>query len=128
MYRDGICRVTSDLYSKTVTFGDINYHLAQPDDKTAIFENYSDFLNYYDSSVTAQITSFNREANKKDMEEAIVIPVRDDETKAISLEYGGIMRDQRTKGNNGLVKEKYVTYAIHADNLKAAKLRSCRNN
>ncbi|GHU91952.1 hypothetical protein FACS1894202_14180 [Clostridia bacterium] len=55
MYRDGICRVTSDLYSKTVTFGDINYHLAQPDDKTAIFENYSDFLNYYDSSVTSRL-------------------------------------------------------------------------
>ncbi|GHU58584.1 conjugal transfer protein TraE [Clostridia bacterium] len=123
MYRDGICRLAGNLYSKTVTFGDINYHLAQPDDKTAIFENYSDFLNYYDSSVTAQITAFNRQANKKELEEAVVIPVRDDDTRAISEEYGGIMRDQRTKGNNGIIKDKYVTYAIHSDNLKAAKLR-----
>jgi hypothetical protein len=123
MYRDGICRVTGNLYSKTVTFGDINYHLAQPEDKTAIFENYSDFLNYYDSSVTAQITAFNRHANKKEMEETVVIPVRDDDTRAISEEYGGIMRDQRTKGNNGIVKEKYVTYAIRSDSQKAAKLR-----
>ena len=29
MYRDGICRVTDRLYSKTIEFGDINYHLAQ---------------------------------------------------------------------------------------------------
>jgi type IV secretory pathway VirB4 component len=57
------------------------------------------------------------------MEETVVIPVRDDDTRAISEEYGGIMRDQRTKGNNGIVKEKYVTYAIRSDNQKAAKLR-----
>ena len=49
MYRDGICRVNNRLYTKTIEFQDINYHLAQPDDKTQIFEGLCDFLNYFDS-------------------------------------------------------------------------------
>ena len=38
MYPDGICKVTEKRYSKCVVFEDINYQLAQADDKTAIFE------------------------------------------------------------------------------------------
>ena len=45
MYKDGICKVTDRLYNKTITFGDINYQLAQNEDKTQIFETYCDFLN-----------------------------------------------------------------------------------
>ena len=40
MYPDGICRVTEKKYSKSLVFEDINYQLAQADDKTAIFENW----------------------------------------------------------------------------------------
>ena len=47
MYRDGICRLTDKLYTKTVQFFDINYQLAQADDKAQIFEGYCDFLNYF---------------------------------------------------------------------------------
>lgn len=44
MYPDGICHVSGKRYSKTVAFEDINYQLAQADDKTAIFENWCDSL------------------------------------------------------------------------------------
>ena len=37
MYKDGICRLANGRYSKCIEFEDINYQLAQPDDKTAIF-------------------------------------------------------------------------------------------
>ena len=37
MYPDGICKVTEKKYSKCVVFEDINYQLAQADDKTAYF-------------------------------------------------------------------------------------------
>ena len=45
MHRDGVCRVTDKLFTKTVAFDDINYQLAQSEDKSAIFESYCDFLN-----------------------------------------------------------------------------------
>ena len=52
MYRDGICRVNDRLYTKTVTFSDITYQLAQNEDKSAIFDSYCDFLNYFDASIS----------------------------------------------------------------------------
>ena len=55
IFRDGICRVNDRLYNKTIVFNDITYHLAQNEDKTQIFENYCDFLNYFDSSVSVQL-------------------------------------------------------------------------
>ena len=39
MCRDGICKVNSRLYTKSIAFEDINYQLAQNEDKTAIFES-----------------------------------------------------------------------------------------
>mgnify|MGYP007047221309 CR=1 FL=1 len=38
MYQDGMCRITDNYYSKTIEFQDINYQLAQNEDKEAIFE------------------------------------------------------------------------------------------
>ncbi len=63
MYRDGICRLTDKLYTKTVQFFDINYQLAQADDKAQIFEGYCDFLNYFDASIHVQLTFINQRAN-----------------------------------------------------------------
>lgn len=51
MWPDGICRVTDTRYTKTIQYQDINYQLSQNEDKTAIFEAWCDFLNYFDSSV-----------------------------------------------------------------------------
>ena len=51
MWPDGICRVADGHYTKTIQFQDINYQLSQNEDKTAIFEGWCDFLNYFDSSM-----------------------------------------------------------------------------
>jgi hypothetical protein len=123
MYRDGVCRVNDRLYTKTVEFRDINYQLAQNEDKTQIFENYCDFLNYFDSSISVQLTFINRRANIREFQQSIYIPDRDDAFNSIRQEYAGMLKSQLAKGNNGLVKSKYVTFGIEADNLKAAKPR-----
>ena len=52
MFRDGICRVSNDYYTKTIQFQDINYQLAQQEDKTEIFTEWCSFLNYFDRSVS----------------------------------------------------------------------------
>jgi hypothetical protein len=123
MYRDGVCRVTDKLYTKTVAFGDVNYSLAQNEDKSAIFEGYCDFLNYFDSSVYVQLTFINKRANIRDFERSIEIPGRADDFDAIRKEYADMLKSQLAKGRNGLVREKYITFGIEADSLKEAKPR-----
>jgi hypothetical protein len=123
MYRDGICHVTGRLYTKTVAFGDVNYSLARSDDKSAIFESYCDFLNYFDSGISVQLTLVNKRANINDFERSIDIPARDDAFDGIRSEYAGMLKSQLAKGRNGLVREKYITFGIEADSLKEAKPR-----
>ena len=126
MYRDGICRLTDTLYTKTVQFFDINYQLAQADDKTAIFENWCDFLNYFDASVSVQLSFINQGARKEKAQAAIEIPAQDDAFNSIRREYADMLKHQLEKGNNGLEKCKYITFSIEADNLAAAKARLSR--
>ena len=38
MFEDGTCRVKPNYYTRTIQYQDINYQLAQQEDKTAIFE------------------------------------------------------------------------------------------
>ncbi len=123
MYKDGICRVTDRLYTKTIVFEDITYQLAQNEDKTQIFESYCDFLNYFDSSVSVQLSFINQRGNVEEFQHSIDIPDRDDVYNSIRHEYSDMLKNQLAKGNNGLVKAKYITFGIEADSLKAAKPR-----
>ena len=126
MYPDGICRVTEKKYSKSLVFEDINYQLAQADDKTAIFENWCDFLNYFDASVSVQLSFINQGARKEKAQAAIEIPAQDDAFNSIRKEYADMLKNQLEKGNNGLEKCKYITFSIEADNLAAANARLSR--
>ena len=123
MHRDGICRTSGRTYTKTIQFFDINYQLAQAEDKAQIFESYCDFLNYFDPSIHVQLTFINQRANMQDFEKSINIPAKGDEYDDIRTEYGDMLKGQLQKGNNGLVKRKYITFGIKADDLRTAKLR-----
>ena len=123
MFPDGICRVADTYYTKTIQFQDINYQLSQNEDKTAIFDGWCDFLNYFDASVHFQLTFLNMAANKDTYGTQITIPLRGDEDDAIRTEYTQMLRDQLAKGNNGLIKTKYLTFGIEADGMKTAKPR-----
>ena len=88
MFPDGICRVTDTYYTKTIQFQDINYQLSQNEDKTAIFDGWCDFLNYFDASVHFQLTFLNMAANKDTYGTQITIPLRGDEDDAIRAGHG----------------------------------------
>ena len=123
MYPDGICQVTKNFFTKTIQFYDINYQLALTEDKNTIFENYCDFLNYFDSSVSVQLSFMNQQVDITEYEKSINIPDHDDDFNEIREEYRAMLKNQLAKGNNGIVKTKYITFGIEAENLKAAKLR-----
>jgi hypothetical protein len=121
MFKDGICRVTDRFYTKCIQFGDINYQLAQNEDKTAVFEYWCDFYNYFDSSISLQLSCMSQYANVKEMEGSIDIPPQEDSFDDIRREYDSILKMQLAKGNNGLLRKKYVTFGIEADSVKSAK-------
>ena len=123
MFPDGICRVEGNFYSKTIAFQDINYQLSQSEDKDAIFDGWCEFLNYFDASVRFQFSFVNSAANKETYRERIVIPLRGDEDDSLRIEYSTMLQNQLERGNNGLVKSKYITFGIEAESCKTAKPR-----
>ena len=123
MWPDGICRVSDGHYTKTIQFQDINYQLSQNEDKTAIFEGWCDFLNYFDSSIQFELSFLNLAASEETFARAISIPLQGDDFDSIRVEYMTMLQNQLAKGNNGLIKTKYLTFGIDADSIKAAKPR-----
>ena len=123
MWPDGICRVKPGYFTKTIQFQDINYQLNQNEDKTAIFDGWCDFLNYFDSSVKFQLSFMNMAANKDTYGKSIVIPLQGDAFDNIRQEYTEMLRSQLARGNNGLIKTKYLTFGIEAENLRTGKPR-----
>lgn len=123
MFPDGVCRVTDNYYTKTVQFQDINYQLAQQEDKTAIFDEWCSFLNFFDSSIHFELSFMNMSTDADSFEKSIRIPFRKDEFNPIRAEYSQMLRKQLAQGNNGLTKTKYLTFGIEADSMRQAKPR-----
>ena len=123
MYKDGISQSTDTLFTKTKKFDDVNYQLATDEDKTKIFEKYSDFLNSFDESRTLQLTFVNKYVDKRKFEDNINIPLHNDEHDYLRIDLSNILRNQLKKGTNGLVRSKYITFGITEKNIKAAKPR-----
>ena len=123
IWPDGICLTNGNYYTKTLQFQDINYQLAQNEDKTAIFEGWCDFLNYFDSSIHFQLSFMNLTAGTEAFEQRIAIPLRGDADDESRVEYAAMLQNQMAKGSNGLTKTKFLTFGVEADHLKTARPR-----
>ena len=121
MGKDGICRVHDHLYSKTIRFFDLNYQLAQTEDKDAIFEGWCEFLNYFDFTIHVQLSFINHHSVVSEFEKSIQIEPQHDQFDDLRQEYADMLREQLQKGNNGLVRSKTITFSIEADSIREAK-------
>ena len=123
MFPDGICRVADNYYTKTIRYQDINYQLAQQEDKTAIFDEWCSFLNFFDASIHFELSFMNMSTDSDDFEKSIRIPFQQDGFNSIRAEYSQMLKKQLSQGNNGLTKSKYLTFGIEAASMKQAKPR-----
>ena len=123
MFPDGICRVTDSYYTKTIQFQDINYQLAQQEDKTAIFDEWCSFLNFFDSSIHFELSFMNMGTDAESFEKSVRIPFKKDEFNPVRAEYSQMLKKQLAQGNNGLTKTKYLTFGIEAESMRQAKPR-----
>ncbi len=108
MFRDGICQVSHRYYTKMVEFYDINYELLEVDDQADILAQYSKLINYFDPSVKFELVLFNRQVNEQALTEQFDIPRQEDDFNDIREEYTEMLKKQAAKGNNGIIKSKYL--------------------
>ena len=122
MLPDGVCQLPGGVFTKTLAYEDINYSVASVEDQSSIFNGWSAFLNYFDSSVPFQLSFINRRSSGGDRYEVNIPPVRD-RFNSIRREFTNMLRGQIARSNNGISRSKYVTFGVAADDLNTARPR-----
>ena len=120
IWNNGIFLVGKNKYSLTYKFTDINYAVASKEDKEAMFLDYSELLNSFDSGATTKITVALRRINKKDFEKEILLPFKEDGLDIYRQEYNQMLLDKAI-GSNGMVREIYLTVSVVKKNYEEAK-------
>ena len=121
IYNDGIFKVGKNKYSLTYKFTDINYAVASREDKEAMFLEYSELLNSFDSGATTKITISLRRLNKENFEKEILLPLMNDGLDQYREEYTQMLLD-KAMGINGMIREMYLTVSIFRKTYEDAKV------
>ena len=120
IYDDGIFLVGKDKFAKSFKFSDINYAVASREDKEAMFLEYSELLNSFDSGATTKITINNRRLNRLDFERNYKMDYAGDFLDVYREEKNGIMLENAT-GANAIVQDKYVTISVNKKSIEEAR-------
>ncbi len=120
VWADGVFQVGRNKFTRTYKFMDINYAVASREDQEAMFLEYSELLNSFDSGATTKITINNRRLNRQDFEKAILIPMREDGLDVYREEYNKMLLEKAT-GSNRMVQEKYVTVSVYKKTVEEAR-------
>jgi hypothetical protein len=119
IWDDGIFLV-GNRYAKTYRFEDINYAVASKDDQEAMFLEYGELLNSFDSGANYKITIMVRSLDKEEFAKSILIPLKGDMLDMFRIEYNKILMDEAT-GANGFVQIKYITVSVYKKNIEEAR-------
>lgn len=121
IHTDGIFQVGKNKYSLTYKFTDINYAVASREDKEAMFLEYSELLNSFDSGATTKITISLRRLNKENFEKEILLPLMNDGLDQYREEYNQMLLDKAMR-TNGMIREMYLTVSIFRKSYEDAKV------
>lgn len=129
MYKNGVCNVTGNVYNKMVRFTDISYQLSQDELKQRIFAQYSSLLNSFDNSVKIQFSFINYKMMSERSFDEIISTVEDNSKLSIEgftllrEEYFNFLKEQREKGSNGIIRDKYIIFSITDHSYESAVRR-----
>ena len=124
MFKDGICQVTENCYSRTIQFFDVNYELAEFDEQNRIFSKYCDMLNFFDNTVRFQLTFENQNRSQEKLVKSIQIPQQDDDFDEVRQEYSEMLTSKLLSGGgNGQTCRKFLTFSVEATSYKSARAK-----
>ncbi len=144
MYQDGICLIVQpkggynsglnlkgkkeyeNFYTKMIEFYDVNYELLDVEEQAEMLGQYSNLINYFTPGVKVQIFLFNRKVPEEALTQAFEIPAQNDSHDDIREEFSNMLKKQNAKGNNGIIKTKYLLFGLVATDINEA--RSKLNN
>ena len=123
MYENGVCEIEPGLYSLTMAFTDVNFQLARQEEQKNIFAKYSEFLNYFDPTLHLQISLVTRRLDEQAFRKDTFLPLRGNTRDAYAEEMNRVISEKALQGQNGLIREKYITISLQADDCHKAEIQ-----
>lgn len=121
MYEDGLCEIEPGLYSIAIKFDDINYQLARESDQVNTFSRYCELLNTLSPDVHFQLCLTTQRLDMEDFQQQVFMPKSSPVLEPYRNELNQIIYNQAVKGQNGLVRNKYLILSVHAANQTEAR-------
>ena len=120
MYRDGIAQVMPGMFSQTVEFSDISYQSARKETQEQIFTTLSSLFNYFPADSHVQLQVVNAPIPADEVGRKVFFEPGERATAGLAEEYNRILNDKMREGVSNLVRHRYLTYAVGADDVDAA--------
>ena len=119
IYADGIWQ-KDNKYSKSWAFTDINFHVADEDDKNNILLTYANILKTLPDEAQAKISLVNKKMSKERFVKESLLSLKNDGYDDFRLEYNQIIMAKKEKGNN-LIRERILTITVEKRNIEEAR-------
>lgn len=123
MFRDGICYIGENRFSRTIEFFDTNYEIVDFENKNSIFSSWCSLLNFFDDSIDFQFSYENQKQNLDEELKKLRIAPQQDKWDDVRKEYSDMLCRLRKSGKNGYVLRKFLTFTISEKSIKAARTR-----
>ena len=130
LYANGTAQVESGVFSETVEFGDISYQSARQESRESVFTAMSSLYNYFSPDTSVQLQVMNIPVPREEIGNRVFFAPGDEKTAPFAAEYNRILNDKMKEGVSNLVRRRFITYAVGADDVDAAmpRLRTIRND
>ena len=126
MYADGTAQVEEGLFSQTIEFGDISYQSAREESQQSVFAAMSELYDYFGSETSVQLTITNTPIPEREIGRKRFFEKSDPRVDEYVEEYNRILNDKMREGVSNLVRHRYLTFLVGADDLDAAAPRLAR--
>ena len=120
MYRDGIAQVMPGVFSQTVEFSDISYQSARKEARETAFTVMSSLFNYFPADSHVQLQVVNAPIPADEVGRKVFFEPGERATAGLAAEYNRILNEKMREGVSNLVRHRYLTYAVGADDVDAA--------
>lgn len=120
MYKDGIAQVMPGVFSQTVEFSDISYQSARKEARETAFTVMSSLFNYFPADSHVQLQVVNAPIPADEVGRKVFFEPGERATAGLAEEYNRILNDKMREGVSNLVRHRYLTYAVGADDVDAA--------
>lgn len=125
MFEDGICLVEEGYFTQTIKFADVNYQIAREDLQEGIFNKWCDFYNSINAITPLQLLLVNRCVEAEAFQKTMLIKETPENEKYHKFieETNDMLIEKALEGNNSIVKDKYISYGVYADDLRDARYK-----